>query len=91
MENVKRYYNQPIDAEAQKEGIGMRGAGLIWLITRDQLSPPVNVEPNQDWNPEKLRKATESRVLSLAQKLFITMWSGMKKLRRSVAPLLWTP
>ena len=66
---VGEYYNFGVGTEAKREQLGMDGAGLIWLITRDQLSPPVNIDPSAYGDPEAWLRATQQRIVELVDKL----------------------
>lgn len=64
--DIQRYYDQPLIGTE-----GVAGAGLIWYMSQDHLSPPASDEDEFALNAHKWREATSARVLSMGQRMMI--------------------
>lgn len=62
-EEVRKYYDQEIQIAAAS------GAGLIWFMGKDHLSPPMLNLEAYAMHPERWREATSERVLFLSRRM----------------------
>jgi cyclopropane fatty-acyl-phospholipid synthase-like methyltransferase len=62
--NVAAYYDQEPVAKAEATG-----AGLIWFMGRDHLSPPLSNADEYALNSKRWREASSNRVVDLAQRM----------------------
>ncbi|PWR17281.1 hypothetical protein DKT69_00990 [Micromonospora sicca] len=65
--DVRSYYNHSTD-----EIRAAAGAGLIWFMTTDHLSPPICGKDEYGLDSAKWRDATSSRVLDLGRRTGIS-------------------
>lgn len=65
--NVGAYYDQEVLSKAEATG-----AGLIWFMGRDHLSPSLSNEDEFALHSERWREAISKRVLDLARRMEIT-------------------
>ena len=66
--DVSAYYNQQLTGIEEATG-----AGLIWFMGRDHLSPPLSNEDNFALNSANWRQASSERVIGLADKMKIKL------------------
>ncbi|HZM74362.1 MAG TPA: class I SAM-dependent methyltransferase [Candidatus Limnocylindrales bacterium] len=65
-QDVRGYYDQHT-----ADGVGAAGAGLIWFITGDHLSPALSNQDRYAFDSVRWREATRLRVLELAHRMGI--------------------
>jgi hypothetical protein len=65
-QEIREYYDYPVAREA-----GVQGAGLIWYLTRDHLSPPYTNKDEIALNASEWRRGASERCLNLFQALEI--------------------
>lgn len=63
---VRAYYDQRLE-----DGAGMPGAGLIWFMTADHLSPAMSDEDTYALDSRRWREAIQQRVEGLAREVGI--------------------
>lgn len=67
VDSVQKYYDSP-----SATGEGLVGAGLIWLLGRDHLSPSYDNSDEVALDATKWREGAKKRCLGLAQAMGIT-------------------
>lgn len=66
MREIQAYYDQPVAHE-----VGMTGAGLIWFLTRDHLSPPYINRDDIALDAKQWRRGASEKVLGMIQQMGI--------------------
>ncbi len=59
-QEIRKYYDYPVAREA-----GVSGAGLVWFLTRDHLSPPYSNRDEVVLNANQWRTGASERVMNL--------------------------
>ena len=65
-EEIRKYYDYPVAQE-----VGVSGAGLVWFLTKDHLSPPYTYKDDIALNASQWRLGASERIVKLADTMEI--------------------